>query len=273
MFGMSTVSDASRRSREMLAQLLLSPTRDQTTPEGLFRAAEHYAQRDGWRFDWSAALEYWWELARIGAVALLGGGGGSSYAQAPQFILTTHGRRLLERGDSSPHDETRYLSALRRRVVSPDAVALSYLKEGIAAWRAGLYRSSVVMVGCACERLIVILAEAVAVANVPPFSADVAKLLSPGKPTGISQIFDKVHKALSALGGDRRVSGDLTDAIERRLTPMFERTRWLRNKSGHPTGADVPEEEAEAGLLLFPDYCEYVSRWIAALHGLSAGQP
>jgi hypothetical protein len=272
MAGMSDISEAARRSREVLAQLLLSPSLDQTTPEGLFRVAEHHAQRESWRFDWFAALEYWWELARIGAVALLGGGGGSSYAQAPQFMLTAHGRRLLQRGDSSPHDETRYLSALRRRVPSPDPVALSYLNEGIAAWRAGLYRSSVVMVGCACERLIVILADAVAAANVPPFSADVAKLLAPGKPSGISQIFDKVHKALSALGDERRVPGDLTDAIERRLTPMFERTRWLRNKSGHPTGADVPEEEAEAGLLLFPDYCEYVSKWIAALQGLG-GRP
>lgn len=129
---MSNEPEASRRSREMLAKLLLSPSQDQTTPEGLFQVANHYAQRDGWRFDWSAGVEYWWDLARVGAVALLGGGGGSSYAQAPQFVLTAHGRRLLQGGDSSPHDETRYISALRRRVASPDAVALSYLKEGIA---------------------------------------------------------------------------------------------------------------------------------------------
>jgi hypothetical protein len=253
----------------MLAKLLLSPTNDQTTPEGMFRVAEHHAQRDGWRFDWSAALEYWWDLARIGAVALLGGGGsGGSYAQAPQFVLTEHGRRMLQGDDSSPHDGTRYMMALRRRVPDPDAIAMSYMEEGIAAWRAGLHRSCVVMVGCACERLILLLAEGVAAASVPPYSADLSKMLASSKPMGISQVFDKVHGALSAAGDDRRVPGDLADAIDRRLTPMFERTRWLRNKSGHPTGAHVSAEEAEAGLLLFPDYCEYSSNWVAALKTL-----
>ncbi len=164
------------RTRDMISKLLLSPTNDQTTPEGLFRVAEELAQRAGWRFDWPAGVEYWWDLARVGAIALLGGGAsGYSYAQAPMFVVTEHGRRLLRAEESSPHDSTRYMRALKRRVAVPDTIALSYIEEGIAAWRAGLHRSSVVMVGCACERLIILLAESVAAASIPPYSADPAK--------------------------------------------------------------------------------------------------
>lgn len=130
---------------------------------------------------------------------------------------------MLQGDDSSPHDGTRYMMALRRRVPDPDAIAMSYMEEGIAAWRAGLHRSCVVMVGCACERLILLLAEGVAAASVAPYSADLSKMLASSKPTGISQVFDKVHGALSAAGDDRRVPGDLADAFDRRLTPMFER--------------------------------------------------
>ena len=44
----------------------------------------------------------------------------------------------------------------------------------------------------------------------------------------------------------------LADGFDRKLVSIFEHARVLRNKSGHPTGEDVSQKEAQAGLLLFP---------------------
>ena len=133
---------------------------------------------------------------------------------------------------------------------------MSYIEEAIGAWESMLYRACVVMTGCACERLVLIMAEALADADIAPFSDKIRQCLSGkgGRPSPIATVFDGVRDALSAQAEDKKLPLDIADGLDRTLTPIFERARGLRNKMGHPTGAPVSSNDAEAGLLLFPDF-------------------
>src|SRR5215467_2894046 len=188
-------------------------------------------------WDGIVALEYVTRLVRVGVIATLGDHTGS--ATMPNFIVTEKGRAILERRQESPHNESRYLQAVNARVAQPNAVVMAYLAEGVEAWASGLYRSASMMVGCACEKLILLLAEAIAIG--------------------------KVRGALSEMALKKRLPDHLADGIDRRLSSIFDHARVLRNDAGQPTGKDMTTEEAEAGLLLFPGFYEYVDQIISHL--------
>lgn len=241
------------QSRRTLAAYLLSNSRDTYvhrpgSPEALFRGLrDQYGEADP-SIDWEAAVTYWWDLARIGAVAMVAGPVGGS---RDTYFLTDFGRSLLEHKDVSPHDRAGYLSAIRA-VAGADTIAVGYADEAVGAWQAGLYRASAVMLGCACERLVLLVAEAVKDATgLAPYSDDLAKMLTPpksgkkGPVAGISDIFGKVREAVEVVGGDE---------FDRLVSSVFDHARDLRNASGHPTGKVVTREDAQAGLLLFPGY-------------------
>lgn len=204
------------------------------------------------------AFGYWWHLVNIGAIVPVGDIERTpGLPQFDAFILTERGRRLLERGEQSPHDPPRYIGAVRKRVAEPDDIALGYLDEAVGTWRDQHHRASAVMLGCACERLVLLLAEHIADAGIKSWSEKVRKALG-GAPVRASQLFDLIRDSLMQLAGERRLPGSLADALDRKLTPIFEYARGLRNKSGHPTGMKVSPDEAEAGLLLFPGFYEFV---------------
>jgi hypothetical protein len=217
----------------------------------------------------SQILEYWWHLARLGFIALPGDTLQSGFFNSRLF-LTDRGRDLLLRNESSPHDRHRYIEALRRTADPVDEVALVYVEESAVAWECGAYRASVVMLGCACERLVLLLVDGVEKAGVDPWSEKIQRLREKGRPLQISAVFDLVRQGLKDLAGKERIPGKLTDALDRRISSIFDHARILRNASGHPTADEVSAEEAEAGLLLFPGFHSLVSELVTALARESA---
>jgi hypothetical protein len=91
------------------------------------------ARSEGADFDKKVATEYFWDLARSGVVAITGGSG----AGIPELLLTERGRKLLEAGERSPHNLSRYMNSLKAHVSSGDDVALSYAEEAGNAWLGG----------------------------------------------------------------------------------------------------------------------------------------
>jgi hypothetical protein len=234
------------------------------SPHNFFLAVSSRCKGADIKFDGDAALEYWSILMRLGVVAVPGGHIGTFPGRLPQLLVTERGRKLLERGEQSPHDPPRFREAVRRRVREPDEIALAYLDEAVGAWTAGLYRASAVMLGCACERLVLILAAKVGEAGVTPWAGKIEKEME-GAPSRISRLFDLVRESLACLAGEKKLPGKLADALDRKLSAIFDHARGLRNKSGHPTGAEVSADEAEAGLLLFPGFYEFVDELCSAL--------
>ncbi len=226
---------------------------------GVFSAAKAH----GVPFDADVLLEYWWDLARAGLIAVAGDSLGASPANVPRLLLTQRGRRLLESGETSPHNPNKYMAAVRRRVSDPDEVALSYLEEAIEAWRCGLHRSSAVMLGCACERLVNLLADAISGNSTLPRFEKVAKAIKRG--AFISTLFEEIRSTLTLLKNNKKLPKELDDALDRKLSAIFDHARGLRNESGHPTGESVSAEDAEAGLLLFPGFYDLLDKLIAHL--------
>ncbi|MBI5722478.1 MAG: hypothetical protein HZA50_00860 [Planctomycetes bacterium] len=254
------ISNNNDTMKRLLEDILLHNPPDSVS--GVFDKLICTCKNKGIEFDAAAALEYWWSLARLGVVAVPGANlneqAVSSGTQPCKLVVTERGKKLLERGEQSPHDPPKYLAAVRRRVESPDEITITYLNESIGAWVAGLYRASAVMLGCACERLVLMLAGEIASANLPPWSDKIRKKLK-GTIVGVSELFDVVRDCLAQLSNEKKLPGTLGDAIDRKLSPIFEHARSLRNKTGHPTGVDVTSEDAEASLLLFSGFHGLVS--------------
>ncbi len=250
--------------RRMVDEVLLAGRKDCVT--SLFEDVASRATSVGVQFNSSVVLEYFWDLARIGAVAVPGNALNSITLKMPQMVLTARGRDLLERGEQSPHNPSKYIAAVRRRVAQPDEVALSYLAEAVEAWRSGLNRSSAVMFGCACERLVLLLAEAIAAGKTLPGAGKISKAIE-GR-VFVSPLFEEIRSTLANLKSNKKLPKKLGDALDRKLSAIFDHARGLRNESGHPTGEDVSAEDAEAGLLLFPGFYELVDKLIAQLREL-----
>jgi len=229
----------------------------------LFNGVASKAKSAGVEFDGAVVLEYFWHLARIGVVAVPGDALQILPFKMPRLLVTDRGRELLRNGECSPHYPSKYLAAVRRRVAQPDEVAMSYLAEAVEAWRSGLNRSSAVMLGCACERLVLLLAEAIAADETLPKADKIGKALE-GR-VFVSSLFEEIRSTLASLRDDKKLPKELGDALDRKLSAIFDHARGLRNQSGHPTGEEVSAEDAEAGLLLFPGFCELVDKILTEL--------
>ena len=237
------------------------------------------AKRSGATIDtdfWRAVTEHFWTLARAGVLAIMPRDRTAIPMEVPQeerhiptFFITELGKRVLREPSVSPHDWVKYQATIQLRVGAPDDIVMIHLGEAVQAWLSGLNRASAVMLGCAVERLIIILAEVMRDASLPA-PADRLKDMLKNPRVGISELYDVVHDVLDGLTEDKKLPGALADAWERRLTPAFEHTRALRNRSGHPTGTAVSNDDAHSGLLLFPGLYEFVDKLIQAVRALAA---
>ena len=226
------------------------------------------AKGAGVSFDGAAVLEYWASLVRAGVVAVPGDALSNVLpGKMPRLVLTERGRRLLEHGEKSPHNRSRYLDAVQQRVSRPDEIVLSYLSEAVKAWHCGLNRSSAVMLGCACERLVLLLAETIAAHSALPGADRIRKAIK--RRVFISSLFEEIRSTLATLKSGKKLSREFRDALDRKLSAIFDHARGLRNESGHPTGDGVSTGEAEAGLLLFPEFVELVDKLIAELTAMT----
>jgi hypothetical protein len=70
------------------------------------------------------------------------------------------------------------------------------------------------------------------------------------------------------LANDKKLPAGLADAIDRKLTPIFEHTRALRNLAGHPTAAEISGDDAEGTLLLYPGFYFFAYDMVKALEAL-----
>jgi hypothetical protein len=250
---------------------------------GLTQKVHQLAQRRGVNTSppdgsfWPAVVEYVWTLARIGALALMPqeppfGPVHDESKKVPGFVITELGQRLLTEAEFSPQDWDRYRAKLLLSVPTPDDVVLVHLREADLAWEHTLYRSSAVMLGCAVERLIILVAEAIVAAKLPaPGDKLGGKLANPK--VGISEIFDDVRTVLEHADHDKKLPREIADVLDRRITALFDHARALRNRSGHPTVGEVTRDEALSGLLLFPAFYSFVDKLIAALNMLAAPAP
>lgn len=267
---MSAATPAQRTLRQLIDHQLLHG--GDWSVGNFFIHVRDLARKDGVEWNPSEALSYWAALARLGVIDVCGGATDGSIVS--QLQLSASGRAYLESGDIVTHDPTRYIGRVRTAMTPPDPVVLLHADEAVRGWVAGLNRSCAVMLGCASERLVLILAEGIAASGLAPWAAGLSRDLGAresdaSRPTPISTVFDHVRVCVLELKKQRRLSWSTGDALERRLSAIFDSTRGLRNDAGHPSGVEVSSDDAHARLLLFPGYCEFVSTIRAEIGALA----
>lgn len=269
----STETANSETLTHIMDDILLNTQMNPQASDVFFAELARRVSSESVVWDEDVIVEHWSWLKRTGVVVSLGPKASNTIHPPPgttkleEFYVVPRGRNLLAMGEASPHNPIRFVAKIRSEISSPDDVIMTYIDEAVGAWAAGLNRAASVMIGCACERLILLLAQSLAAAHIDPWSERVGKLLDKAakSPVSISKIFQKVREALLDLAGQKNLRGPIADALDRKLTPIFEYARGLRNKSGHPTALEVSHDDAKAALLLFPGFYSFIDSVIKAL--------
>lgn len=199
-----------------------------------------------------------WQLIIQGIIVPgVGLGGGSGQADLPFFQITEWGKRCLELGEFLPYDTGQFIDRLKTKIPPVDQSVIVYLTESLQCFRAGAYLGSAVMLGVACERIVLILRDAVEAAISTPQRKE---------KFSVRRLFEQIQKRLDPCMA--QISADLNkEDIKAELSGIFDLIRKTRNDAGHPTGRNVEREEALALLQLFPSYCKVaydVMNWLKA---------
>lgn len=208
-----------------------------------------------------AILTLWHDLFRIG---MLAPGYDLSSPDLPFVHLTDSGRRSLQNISRDPSNPDGYLCHLRSEGFN-DPIADSYIEEAVLVYSSGCYKSVAVMVGCATERLVLIVRNEL----VDGFTRQSNPV--PGNLTDWR--YKTVRDAITAeLDANRphMTPQRLKEAYSAFWMPLTEQLRLYRNDAGHPQSiTPVTPETVHSNLLIFPELARLASdvvAWIKAYY-------
>ena len=201
-----------------------------------------------------AVLTLWNDLFRTG---YLGWGLNLNNPDPPFFHVTDRGRQVLERLSRDPGNPAGY----RRHVADTsklNAVAESYLMEGLECFTAGLHKAAAVMLGCAAESLTLEIRDALLL-RAKALSITTPKALDDWK---IKTVLDGLFGFLNARSA--MMPKSLRDDFQAFWPALTHQIRVVRNDAGHPTSvAPVSADAVHGSYLLFPDLARITSQLVA----------
>jgi len=204
-----------------------------------------------------------WDLI-IQGILVPGVGNQSHNASLPHFRITEWGKHCLDAGEYLPHDAGQYIERLKKRIPTFDSVALVYLTESLKCFRNGTHIASIVMLGVASERLLVVLRDAIY--RVLGNDEKKKRFLTATQGKLIKRVYEEVSKKLDPVREQMPVT--LGESVNNQLAGIFNLIRTTRNDAGHPTGRSIDREEAYALLQLFHEYAKAVYaviEWLSTL--------
>jgi hypothetical protein len=191
-----------------------------------------------------AVLAQYQELFRTGYLAW---GLNLDNPGPPFFHIAERGRRALENFSRDPSNPAGYLSSIAKLSKISD-ICLAYVEEGLGCFTAGHFRAAAVMIGCAGERLVLELRDAI-VEGLNSGSHSVPKNLSNRN----------IKTVLSAVGEfvvshKKDIPYGLFESYEANWPATTGQIRAVRNDAGHPISLNaVTEDSVHASFLLFPE--------------------
>jgi hypothetical protein len=204
-----------------------------------------------------AILTQWGELFRTG---LLAWGLNLMNPNPPFFHLTDRGQQALQNATRDPSNPAGYLKHLTS-VATLEPVAMSYLKEGLECYVAGLFKASAVMVGAAAESVILDLRDAT-IQRLVQLKKPVPKKMENWQ---IKNVSDTLHSFFEAQAA--QFKRELREPFEAYWSAFAQQIRAVRNDVGHPTSVDpVTPDTVHASLLIFPELARLanaLSQWVS----------
>ena len=180
----------------------------------------------------------------------------------PFFHVTEKGEQILSSGISTPYDPDSYLKQLLEDIPNIDRVVVNYLEESLKTFRIGCYLSSTISLGCASEKVFLLLIES--------FKGSMSNEDSKAKFTKaiegktIKRQYDEFMKYYSSTF-KQKLNGDLKEGFDTTVLGVFEMIRMNRNDAGHPTGKEIERDVLYANLIVFKTYIKKVYQLISWL--------
>jgi len=169
----------------------------------------------------------------------------------PWFGVTSYGRDVLARSGPPVYDYDGYMAEVRRAVPKLDSVIERYLSEALRAFQANLYLASMVMLGCASERAIIVLIDSYVGAITD--TANQEKLRSRLAGRDISVAYERFRESFNST--KKQFASAHTHDFDAHVDGIFSFIRLLRNSVVHPTAApNITNQLVYANLQQFVYY-------------------
>jgi hypothetical protein len=172
----------------------------------------------------------------------------------PWYHVSEYGKTVLTNQSPQPYDPDGYLNEVRA-IPNINEVILSYLEESLKAFRIHCHLSSVITLGCASEKAVLLLIEAckAAISN-PTDQSDFEKRTDT---LAIKRKHDEFQNLLKAKIVPV-LPKELKENLDNYLIGLFSIIRSTRNDAGHPSGREIRREPLYAYLATFPEYLKKV---------------
>lgn len=194
-----------------------------------------------------------WDLIIEGLVRP-GLGDGSSNNGMPWYHVSKYGKTFLNSPSPQPYDPDGYLSIVQS-IPNVDGIILTYLEESLKAFRIHCLLSSVITLGCASEKAILLLIDACENAIGNP--TDRATFVKKTNTISIKRKHDEFKSILDSKIVPA-LPREIKENLDNYLTGIFSIIRSHRNDAGHPSGNVVQREHLYAYLTTFPEYLKKV---------------
>jgi hypothetical protein len=172
----------------------------------------------------------------------------------PWYHVSEYGKTVLGNNPPQPYDPDGYLARVKA-IPNIDDVILACLEESLKAFRIHCLLSSMITLGCASEKAILLLIDACqnSLGNPAEKNAFIKKtdtISIKRKHDEFQNIFKA--KILPSL------PYDIKENLDNYLTGLFSIIRTHRNDAGHPSGKVIQREHLYTYLVTFPSFLEKI---------------
>lgn len=177
-----------------------------------------------------------------------------SNSRWPFYRLTSRGAEVVREASPQPYDPDGFLKHLARTVPALDADVRGYIEEAVRAYVSGCPRSAAVMLGCASEKMVLLLCEALEASISDPkkkaeFLAQLAKKWM------ISHKYAALSDRLELMEGAGRFPREHGESVKTYLPIGYDLIRQCRNAAGHPNvPGDIEPDTVFLNLRMFTEY-------------------
>jgi hypothetical protein len=193
-----------------------------------------------------------WDLIIEGIIRP--GRGNGSEKDLPWYHISEYGKSVLAKPSPQPYDPDGYLARVQS-IPNIDNLITAYLEESLKAFRIHCLLSSVITLGCASEKAVLLLIDTCK--NAISDSTVQADFVRKTDTLSIKRKHDEFQNILRTRIFPTLPS-NIKENLDNYLTGLFSIIRSHRNDAGHPSGNVIQREQLYSLLVLFPSYLEKV---------------
>lgn len=234
---------------KLAADRNLFPSREECREKGVNYS--YYEQKQLNPLDELAVHQIVWDLI-IDRVLTIGCD--ESNMEWPFLRLTEFGHSATEDKGSSYYDPEGYVGNLLIINSNIDQAVIQYITEGLNCFRQRLFFAAAVMLGAAAEKVLLLLIESIAKAEIDSKKQKLLKSLV--ERPNLPKIFSAIQNTVNSLIKKKKISYSVHRGTSEHLLSLFEMIRVQRNDAIHPIGGQVEKKKVYLSIQSFPTVLE-----------------